>query len=290
MDAQAENKNKYFALGFTLLFHAILFLIFILVVFVTPIPPFEVKPVIELEMGIEMMGQGNTDAGGSSSKQDKEIATQPETPQPVAKSEPVATKTVDQPTPSQEKVVMDETGETVNITKASPKKKAKKDKKDKVKEIVTPQPVEQKPSSELTDLLARYKSQKAHTGEGHGGGGPDVGIGKGKGPGLGDGPGDGHGDGPPGGNGNGYDLKGRKIVQRPTPMTDPEDEGRVVVEIIVDETGRVIKATPGQRGSTTTSANLYSKARQAAMQARFNASPNGIKEQRGTYTFVFTLE
>ena len=51
MEAVAENKNKYHALGINLLFHAILILIFILVVFVTPIPPFEIKTVTEIEIG-----------------------------------------------------------------------------------------------------------------------------------------------------------------------------------------------------------------------------------------------
>ena len=287
MEAVAENKNKYFALGLTILFHAILFLIFILVVFVTPIPPFEIKPVPEIEIGLGMTGLGNTDAGGSSNKNDKEIATRPETP-PTQTSQPV-TKTVDVPTPSQEKVVTDETGEAVNITKVSPKKKVKKEKvKEKV--IETPKPVEEKPSSELSDALAILKSKKKHSGEGNGGG-TTGGMGKGTNSGVGDGSGTGHGNGNPGFNGRGgYDLKGRLIVQKPAPMTDPEEEGTVVVEIIVDETGRVIKATPGQRGSTTTSSNLYSKARLAAMQAKFNQSPTGAKEQRGTYTFVFTLE
>jgi outer membrane biosynthesis protein TonB len=64
----------------------------------------------------------------------------------------------------------------------------------------------------------------------------------------------------------------------------------VVVEIIVDEKGNVIKATPGQRGSTTQSSKLYAKARGAAKEVKFSPSPDGTKEQRGTYTFVFTLE
>lgn len=286
MEAVAENKNKYFALGLTILFHVILFLIFILVVFVTPIPPFEIKPVPEIEIGLGMEGLGNTDAGGSSNKNDKEIATRPETP-PAQTSQPV--KVVDVPTHSQEKMVTDETGEAVNITKVSPKKKVKKEKvKEKV--IETPKPVEEKPSSELSDALAILKSKKKHSGEGSGGG-TTGGMGKGTNSGVGDGGGTGHGNGNPGFNGRGgYDLIGRLIVKKPAPMTDPEEEGTVVVEIIVDETGRVVKAIPGQRGSTTTSANLYSKARQAAMQAKFNQSPTGTKEQRGTYTFVFTLE
>jgi protein TonB len=80
------------------------------------------------------------------------------------------------------------------------------------------------------------------------------------------------------------------LLQKPDRMTDSQEEGNVVVEIIVDETGKVIKATPGQRNSTTTSSNLYAKARQAALTVKFNPSPEGIKEQRGTYTFVFLLE
>src|SRR3954466_5616366 len=233
MEAYTENKNKYFALALTLIFHAILFLIFIMVVFITPIPPFEIKPVPEIEIGLGMEGLGSTDAGGSSTKNDKEVATRPETP-PVAKSEPV-TKTVDIPTPSHEKVVTDETGEAVNITKAAPKKKIKKD---KVKEVVTetPKPVEEKPSSELSDALAILKSKKKHSGEG-GGGGTSGGLGTGTNGGVGSGGGTGHGNGNPGFNGTGgFDLTGRMIVRKPAPMTDPEEEGKVVVEIIVDET------------------------------------------------------
>lgn len=85
-------------------------------------------------------------------------------------------------------------------------------------------------------------------------------------------------------------LNGRELIKRPEALTDSKEEGIVVVEIIVDEIGNVIKATPGQRGSTTTSLSLFEKAKQRAIQAKFNSSAEGIKEQRGTYTFVFTLQ
>lgn len=282
MDASAENKNKYIALGLTLLFHALIFLVFILVVFITPIPPFEVKPVPEIEIGLGMEGLGNKDAGGSG-KHDPEVATKPETPV-VTKTEPIT-----QPTPTPEKLITDETGEPVDIVKTTPKKKPKKQKETVVVQT-PPKPVEEKPSSELSNALAILKSKKKHVGEGDGGG-DRGGSGSGNNQGVGDGDGTGHGNGTPGYNGRGgFDLKGRSLIRKPAPMTDPDEEGTVVVEIIVDETGRVVRATPGQRGSTTTSAKLYSKARQAAMQAKFNPSPNGATEQRGTYTFVFTLE
>ena len=281
MEVSAENKNKYLALGLTLIFHVVMFLIFVLVVFVTPIPPFEVKPVPEIEIGLGMEGLGNKDAGGSG-KRDPEVATKPETPA-VTKTQPIV-----DPTPTPEKLITDETGEPVDVVKTTPKKKPKKE-----TVVVTeapPKPVEEKPSSELSNALAILKSKKKHVGEGDGGG-DRGGSGDGNNKGVGDGSGTGHGNGNPGFNGGGgYDLKGRSLMRRPAPMTDPEEEGTVVVEIIVDESGKVVKATPGQRGSTTTSAKLYSKARQAALQAKFNASSNGAKEQRGSYTFVFTLE
>lgn len=85
-------------------------------------------------------------------------------------------------------------------------------------------------------------------------------------------------------------LTNRSLVIKPEPILNDAEEGIVVVEIVVDENGRVVKATPGARGSTTTSSKLYAKARGAAKEAKFSPSPDGIKEQRGTYTFVFTLE
>jgi TonB family protein len=90
--------------------------------------------------------------------------------------------------------------------------------------------------------------------------------------------------------GEGARLPGRSLLNKPERLTDSEAEGIVVVSIIVDENGNVTEAVPGQRGSTTQDAALYKKAKEAAFHAKFNPSPEGIKEQKGTYTFVFTLE
>src|ERR1019366_7763124 len=269
MDITVENKNKYVALAYTIGFHIILFLIFILVVFITPIPPFEIKPVPEIEIGLGMEGLGNKDAGGSGQK-DKDIAT----------TEKAATKAiVNNDAPN---IVTDEKATEVSI-KTNPKNKENHT-------TETPKAEEPKPSSELSNALAALKNKKKHTGNGEGDGNTG-GSGTGTKQGVGSGEGTGHGNGNPGYNGRGgYDLKGRMLLQKPARMTDSQEEGIVVVEIIVDETGKVIKATPGQRNSTTTSSNLYAKARQAALTVKFNPSPEGIKEQRGTYTFVFLLE
>lgn len=91
-------------------------------------------------------------------------------------------------------------------------------------------------------------------------------------------------------NGENFILANRSLLVKPETILNDAEEGKVVVEIIVNERGKVISAVPGQRGSTTTSATLYKKAVHSAYTAQFNPANEGIKEQRGTYTFVFTLE
>lgn len=268
MEAQVENKNRYMALALTLGFHALLFLLFMLIVFITPIPPFEAKPLPEIEIGLGMEGMGQ-DPGGSGN-QSKDLAT----------SMDVAAKTTTSATDAPN-VVTDPT-ETSVAVKTNPKNK----KDVKTEEAKTPE--EEKASTELLNALAKLKNKKGGKGEGDGNTG---GSGNGTGGGVGDGNDDGKGNRPGIGQGKGgYDLKGRSLVYKPDRLTDATEEGIVVVEIVVDENGKVIKATAGQRGSTTMSSALYSKARLAAYELKFSPSPTGAKEQHGTYTFVFTLE
>ncbi len=263
----AETKNKYLAVIFTIGFHALLFLLFILIVFITPIPPFEIKPVPEIEIGLGMEGAGNTASGGSG-QNDPNVETSMDAAVTAANVAP--------------NVITDETGVETNV-KPNPNPTP-----ENTAETLSPE--EKKEREQLEKALAKIKAMKDKKGNGDGGKNTG-GTGNGNNTGVGDGPGTGIGDGTPGGpGGTGWDLKGRSLLKKPARMTDSEEEGKVVVEIIVDETGKVVKATAGARGSTTTSSKLYSKARSAAFEAKFSPSPEGIKEQRGTYTFVFTLE
>lgn len=268
MEASAENKNKYIAMVLTLGFHVILFLLFIFIVFITPIPPFEIRPVPEIEIGFGMEGMGQ-DPGGSGDNS-KELTT---TTEAAATSTAVSSDA--------DNLITDVT-ETEVAIKTNPDNQ----KEAKTEEVKTVE--EEKASEELLKALAILKKKKAGKGEGDGktggsGDGTGQGVGDGKDDGLGNKPGIGHGEG-------GYDLAGRFLVNKPDRLTDATEEGKVVVEIIVNENGKVIKATPGQRGTTTFSSALYSKARLAALDLKFTPSPSGAKEQRGTYTFVFTLE
>jgi periplasmic protein TonB len=91
------------------------------------------------------------------------------------------------------------------------------------------------------------------------------------------------------GNGPTFSLDGRTQLSIPKPDYNYQVEGKVVVDIIVDNLGNVVRATPGARGSTTTDVNLYSAARKAAMTAKFDRKSDAPPTQKGTITYVFIL-
>ena len=64
-----------------------------------------------------------------------------------------------------------------------------------------------------------------------------------------------------------YDLQGRGFQKLPTPKYDYQGEGRVVVEVSVDRSGKVIQAVPGIKGSTTLDEYLLKVAKDAALEA-----------------------
>ena len=93
-----------------------------------------------------------------------------------------------------------------------------------------------------------------------------------------------------GGSGGGpsFSLAGRSMKISPNIEDNSQEEGTVVVDIIVDKYGKVIRANAGARGSNTTSPILYKKATKAALETRFSANPDA-DQQKGTMTFIFIL-
>lgn len=94
-----------------------------------------------------------------------------------------------------------------------------------------------------------------------------------------------------GGNGSGgnYRLGNRKAVSTPKPDYECNEEGRVVVAITVDQTGRVIAAQPGSKGTTTSASCLWDKAREAALKTKFNADNQAPSKQLGEIIYNFSL-
>lgn len=87
-----------------------------------------------------------------------------------------------------------------------------------------------------------------------------------------------------------FSLSGRKLIRTPQITDHSQETGKVVVDITVDKDGTVETAIPGGRGSTTTSAYLFRLAKEAAMKAKFNPSPEGADIQKGTISFVFLVQ
>lgn len=277
-----ENKNKIISLGISLLIFTILLLFLIFYVIITPNPPFPEAPGggggIEFNIGNLIEGTGNVENNG------------------VGDAVQVVESTEAIPTPqsnSAEEIVTSENGEDINITKTETKPNTTN------QTVVIPVKPKVKTAAEL--LKEKFEKNKGNNGgggdgnSGHEGndGRPDGNPnthgtgGTGGGEGGGDGPGKGPGKGP-GNGGYGFSLSGRSIMTPPVLSKDTKEEGKVVVEITVDKNGKVIKADPNGRGTTTSSPMLKAKARQAALTTTFNVSGE-FEEQKGTITIIFSF-
>lgn len=86
-----------------------------------------------------------------------------------------------------------------------------------------------------------------------------------------------------------WDLGGRDMVgELPRPTYNIQEEGRVVVTIIVDPEGNVIDTRINNR-TNTTNLQLRNAAEQAARKTKFNAI-GGENNQTGTITYYFKLK
>jgi len=87
-----------------------------------------------------------------------------------------------------------------------------------------------------------------------------------------------------------YDLAGRGVQRLPLPEYKYQGEGRVVVEVSVDRSGKVIQAVPGIKGSSTLDEYLLRVAKEAALKSQFDANTSAPLIQKGTITYNFILK
>lgn len=87
-----------------------------------------------------------------------------------------------------------------------------------------------------------------------------------------------------------YDLYERSLGPGglPMPIYNVQDEGRVVVTIVVDPQGRVVSTGINKR-TNTVNLQLQKAALDAARKARFNTI-SGVDNQSGTITYYFKLK
>lgn len=83
-----------------------------------------------------------------------------------------------------------------------------------------------------------------------------------------------------------YRLVGRSALDLPNPVYTCEGFGKVVINITVDERGRVISTDYNESASTTTNGCLIDSAKEYAVQAIFSTKA-GKKQQLGTISYNF---
>jgi len=76
------------------------------------------------------------------------------------------------------------------------------------------------------------------------------------------------------GSGGNYRLSNRNALNRPEPDYPCNEEGKVVVTISVDQSGNVVSAEPGAKGTTNSASCLLNEAKKAALKTNFQHPDN----------------
>ncbi|RMG81754.1 MAG: energy transducer TonB [Bacteroidetes bacterium] len=274
-----QEKNKRTALIATILFHLLLFILFA----IFGLSYIEPKP----EQGIVLnFGTTNEGSGEIQPTTNEPQPKQPQPEQPAESTPPPVEET-------KEEIVTQENEETINLKKQQEElekqKRLEEERKRKEEELQRQREEEERKRKEeefKNKLSNLWDKTKQNTG---GEGTTNQQGDQGKPEGTKDGNAY---SGTPGSGGNGisFSLSGRSLVSVPKIVDTSQDEGKVVVDIIVDRNGNVIQAIPGGKGTTTTSAHLFKKAKEAALKTKFSPNPDAPEKQYGQMTFIFVLE
>ncbi len=289
MDLSKEQKfGAISALIFLVLFTGLLMIFG----FSAQFPPPEEEGIL-INFGTDELGMGT-------------IEPRP-TSQPIESvSTPIETSTPEPTTPTEntEEVVTQDFEEAAALEEKKRKEKEKQEEVEKQKreeaERIQQEEIE-KQKREEEERLKREQKQKEINDRVKGafGGNNATGDNTGEGETEGNGnQGDPNGDinsgnrtgGPGGGNGVKAFVLGRSSRSLPPPPKIHNTDGKVVVEVTVDQNGNVVSARPGVKGSTISDASLLKVAKEAAMKAKFNVKKEAPALQKGTITYFFGFE
>ena len=290
------KKNKVTGLVGTIVLHVVLLLLLLLVAISKP--KAQEEGGVPVMLGNMEMAQGNADPYTLT---DVDILDEPQLPSEVSAPEPVPTP------PVKTEMITQEDEPTVTVPKKeTPKPKVKTEtvkKETPKKEPVKPkEKTEAEKRAEAERLAAEKKAAEeraaaeaaakriagafgkgtqmgskgtADSGEGLQGS-PTGNAAEGKSTGIG-----GYGR---------VDLNGRSLGPGglPKPIYNVQEEGVVVIEIVVNPSGTVVR-TKVTKGTNTMNKDLRDAAEKAAIKARFNAV-GGVNNQTGTITYYFKLK
>lgn len=267
IDRKSYKHNVYGVIGTALIHGAILAFLFFYALY-PPNPPLEYE-------GMQM-SLGDENLGGPSTEPQQD-------PAPVEQFVPISEAT-------DEQTLASETEESVAIKETE--KNKPKDKPAKVEpKLDNPKPQLDLPKK--VNQQALFKRKNNNNGEGGRGDGAEPGN---------EGSPDGDENGDPDGQGSGnsgfgtddkgpdgvkIEMGGRKVRALPNIEDNSRATGKVVVRIVVNREGEVIKAVPGQVGSNTTDVTLLQKSKEGALKTKFVARGDGPEEQYGYMTFIY---
>ncbi len=266
----SNKKDQYRALLGTILFHAVLLVCCLFFALSTSEIPEEHGVIVSL---------GYTDEGTGARQPLSEPAPEPQeaTPTSADAAEEIVTQETQEAIalPDESDAQEDETVHPDPEPVEEPSQEAEETVEEQVEEEETRQEVDERALYPGRDQRSTERQDQGETGEegdqGEAEGVTDADAFDGSGP----------------GDGIEYSLSGRQANYLPVPEYTTQATGRVVVEIVVDRQGNVIRATPGVRGTTTTNQTLHSLAEEAAMEARFDIKADAPAEQRGSITYNF---
>lgn len=239
---------------------------------------------------------GTNETGSGKTQPTKTVKTSPAT-STSPEELPTPNQTTSASLVSTEEELITQNSETAPVIETTPEKNKTKtsDTKEITKEntenntATKPKPIEQKPDTSTQNALNSFLNGAKQNGETTQGEGNDNSAGdKGK------------IDGDPNakayygtgkgldGDGN-YRLGGRKALNKEKKIPTCNETGIVVVKIIVNQAGKVIKAYPGIKGTTNTAPCLMQPAKLAALNTLFNSDNSAPSKQIGSIIYEFKL-
>ena len=290
------KKNKVTGLVGTLVLHVVLLILLFLIAISKP--EAQEEGGVPVMLGNMEMAQGNADPYTLT---DVDILDEPQLPTEVSAPEPIPTP------PVESEMITQEDEPTIAVPKKetpkpAPKKETVKKETPKKEPVKPKEKTEAEKRAEAERLAAEKKAAEEKAAAeaaakriaGAFGKGTQMGS-KGNatsGEGIQGSPTGNAADGQTSGVGGygTFDLNGRSLGPGglPRPVYNVQEEGRVVVTIIVNPSGQVIQTSINKRTNTVNAA-LRKAAEDAARKARFNAV-GGVNNQTGTITYYFKLK